>query len=427
MVDANASVTLDRPSGKNRTSLVGFAWSLLIEVPPLVTGFVTFATLVFLLEPELYGQIGTLVAVAAIVGPISTFGATWRLLQRVVTSANPKKDLGLAVVVVVVGTVSAACVSMVVSPLVVGSLIDSSTTLVFLLAQVTGLWLIELAVTYTVGVGRLPVGAAIRVSSTIFRVGAVAVFAIGADHSVQMWVWHMGVSTLLAVGAAYIILEAKTDGSVKLSVPSLDEFATGLSYSLSSTTEGFLAASDRPILQRSGFAAATGTYSAGYRIVTLAFVPLLAWLKAQDRRLFAAGAEGIRPAYIAGKRIARSAAALMAAVSLLVLAMSPLLESALAAVRPEYRETANVVAWLSVLPFIKSIQFSFGNVLTAAKKQQTRLRLTLAATATNLIGNLIFIPIGSWRAAVATTLVAEVVLAGLVWRACVRIVNSEGA
>ncbi len=408
---------------RNR-SLVRFGWSLLIEVPHLIAGFVTFSTLVLLLDPTQYGQVGTLVAIAAIVGPIATFGASWRMLQRVVTSSTPKQDLSLAVSVTLLGTLTGSVLVALLTPYVLRGAIGWTTVLLFLIGQVSCLWLLELAIIYTVGVGRLALGAAIRLTSTAIRIGAVIVFALGSDHSVRSWVWHLCLSMLLSSAVGYLLLQLKTTGSLRWRTPSFAEFTDGVPYSLGSTTESFLAASDRPILQRAGWSAATGTYAAGYRIVTLAFIPLIALLKAQDRRMFAAGSEGIRPAYLAGKRVAKSAGFLMAVVSVLMFVSSPILESVLISVRPEYRDTASVVRWLAALPLIKAIQFSFGNVLTAAKAQTSRVKLTMAATAANFVGNVAFIPSGSWKAAVGTTLVAEAVLAMLLWRACRKLVQA---
>lgn len=406
-------------------SLVRFGLSLLIEVPRFVAGFVTFSFLVLLLDPALYGQVGTMVAIAAIVGPIATFGASWRMLQRIVGSAAPKADLSLAASVTVVGTLAGSVFVALVAPYLLRGTVDGTTVLIFLVGQVSCLWLLELTIVYTVGIGRLALGAVIRMTSTVIRIATVIVFAVGSDHSVRSWVWHLTISMAASTVSAYVLLQRNSEGRVRWRQPSLAEFGEGIPYSLGSTTESFLAASDRPIMQRSGWEVATGTYAAGYRIITLAFVPLIALLKAHDRRVFTAGLDGIRPAYLAGKRVAKTATLLMLGVSVLVFLGATLLESILVSVRPEYEETASVVRWLAVLPLVKAIQFSFGNVLTASREQTSRVKLTMAATVVNIVGNVAFIPSGSWKAAVGTTLVAEAILAASLWRACWKLAQAS--
>ncbi|MEM9655856.1 MAG: polysaccharide biosynthesis C-terminal domain-containing protein, partial [Actinomycetota bacterium] len=80
-------------------------------------------------------------------------------------------------------------------------------------------------------------------------------------------------------------------------------------------------------------------------------------------------------------------------------------------INDRFAEAEDVIRFLAFLPIIKGFQFSFGNALTAAGTQQTRMWLTGIAAVGNLIGNAILIPTRGWQAAAMTTLGAEAGLA----------------
>ncbi len=394
-----------------------FGWSLVIEVLNLFTSAFIFIVISNFLSVEDYGRLGGLVAIAAILGPIATFGSTWRLLRKIVVTEDAKKDLGLAVSITIIGTSVAIVIAVAVAGLIIPS-IDRLTVAIFLVGQLTAFWLVELAIIYTVGLGRLQLGAALRVVASAARFAGLGAFILLGTQTLQSWAVVSAVSALLGAVAAHGVLRARTGGWPKIHQPARHEYRDGLPFAFGSTTEGFLSASDRPLLLSYGHDAAAGYYAAGYRLVTLGLIPLMALFKAQDRRMFSAGAEGIVPAMRAGKHLVRLSLPMTSAVSIVLFLSAPLLVTVLS---EEYADSTDVIRALSVLPIIKGVQFAFGNVLTAADHQTARLRMTLVATGVNLGGNLIFIPKGSWEAAAATTLVAESLLAVLLFAVARRI------
>jgi O-antigen/teichoic acid export membrane protein len=197
-------------------------------------------------------------------------------------------------------------------------------------------------------------------------------------------------------------------GLPRLRRPRLGELATGFPYGAGNTTEGFLAASDRPLLSQYGFRGEDGIYAAGYRIVSLGFVPLMALLRAQDRRFFRQGALGSGAGHRAGAMMSLHGLVATVPVSLALWVAAPHLDLV---INDAYAEAGTVIRWLALLPLVKGFQFAFGNALTAAGNQQARLWLTGAAALGNFGGNLWLIPSRGWRGAAITTLVAEIGLA----------------
>ncbi len=394
-----------------------FGWSLVIEVLNLFTSAFIFIVLAQYISLEDYGRLGGLTAVAAIVGPIATFGSVWRLLRNIVVTKEPTRDLGLALSVTTIGTSVAILLVTAVAPAVVPE-ISRTTVAIYLLGQLTAFWLVELAITYTVALGQIRLGALIRIAASVMRFVGLGIFILLDERNLANWAIVTAVSGAGAAVAAHGVLALRTRSFPIPCWPRTNDYREGLTYAFGSTTEGFLAASDRPILLHYRYDAAAGFYAAGYRLVSLGFIPLMALLKANDRPLFKAGALGIGPAMKTGRHIAKLATAVTTVVSVALFFGAPLMAKVLPS---SFAESADVVRLLAPLPMIKGIQFSFGNVLTAAGFQSQRLRLTVVATVVNLVGNLIFIPDGSWTAAAGTTLGAETLLAILVYLACHRL------
>ncbi|MEZ5341325.1 MAG: polysaccharide biosynthesis C-terminal domain-containing protein [Acidimicrobiales bacterium] len=168
-----------------------------------------------------------------------------------------------------------------------------------------------------------------------------------------------------------------------------------------------LNASDRPILVNSGFGNQSGSYNLAYRVLGLALTPSLAMMRASTKRLFHEGDQGIRGPFRVARKLSVPTAAIGIVIGSALWIGAPLIRIV---IDDKFPEVVSVIRWLAVLPFIKSLQFVFGNALDASANQIWRFRLTLSAAALNLVLNLILIPRYSWRAAVGTTVLAESLL-----------------
>jgi O-antigen/teichoic acid export membrane protein len=386
------------------------SWAIVAEVANLVGTALLFLVLAEVLGPEGYGSLQAVISIALIAGPLATFGSNWQLIRRTVISNDPSAEAGRALSMAAIGTGGATLVLIVLSLLVPGALDDISrlTIALILIAQMPAYWLVELAATSAVARADLRLAAQMRVGAIVVRLAVLGLFVALGSRSVDTWAWYFAGGNLAAAGVALWLLTRSLGRRPSLSWPPSDEYIAGFPYGVGNTTEGFLAASDRPLLKQYGFDAATGVYAAGYRVVTLGFVPMMALLRAQDRRFFRQGANGATAGHRAATTMSIHALAATAPVAAALWLAAPLFELALGS---EWGEADEVIRLLAVLPVIKGFQFAYGNALTAAGNQQARMWLTGAAAIGNLLGNIRFIPTGSWRAAVATTLAAEVALA----------------
>ncbi len=386
------------------------SWAAVAEVTNLVAVALVFKILSDLLSTADYGEFTGVVAIATIIGPLSTFGANWVLIRRGVLNNNIRAETGRAIYTAATGTGVAVLVVIAVVMGLPDVLSDYArdTMLLILIGQVIAYWLLELGVTSAVTMADLRQAAILRTVAGVIRILTVVVFAVGPGDSVDAWAWYFAGGQILAATAVHLMLARSFGGGPTLHLTTLAEYRAGFPYGLGNTTESFLAASDRPLLSQAGFRGQDGIYGAGYRVVSLGFTPMMALLKAQDRRFFRHGAGGSASAHQAGTKMALHSLAATVPVSAVLWLVAPALTLV---INDRFAEAEEVIRYLALLPVIKGFQFSFGNSLTAAGTQQTRMWLTGLAALGNLVGNVILIPTRGWQAAAITTLAAEICLA----------------
>ena len=408
--------TVDPPDGEvyetgGARALAGrTSWAIVAELANLLAVALVFKVLSDQLSTADYGALGAILAVALIAGPLATFGANWMLIRRAVVSTDVRNDVGRAIAISGIGTVGTAIALSVVFVALPSFLGDISrvTIVLVLLAQMPLYWMLELASTAAVALADLKLSAQMRVVGAVIRLWALVAFLLVDGSSVDTWAWYFAGGNAVAAVAAHAQLAHALGGPPRPHRPGVGEFVTGFPYGAGNTTEGFLAASDKPLLSQSGYRGEDGIYAAGYRIVSLGFVPLMALLRAQDRRFFRQGAVGSAASHQAGTKMSLLGLVATVPVSVALWIGAPYLDLV---INDAFEEAELVIRFLALLPIVKGFQFAYGNALTAAGNQQARLWLTGAAALGNFAGNLWLIPTHGWRGAATTTLVAEIALA----------------
>ncbi len=405
-------------TGGLRSLLGRFSWSVVGESVNLVGTLLLFMVVAGQLGADGYGALQTVVAIAVIAGPLATFGANWQLIRRGVVADDFSGEVNRAVSIATLGTSGVAMGLVLGFVLMPSAYSDLSrpTIALILLAQMPAFWLAELAATAAVARSDLRLAAQTRIATIGARLGALGLFVVAGGGGVDTWAWYFAVGNLAGAVAAHGLLARSLGRWPQLVVPRRGDLVTGFPYGIGSTTEGILAASDRPLLSRYEPYATTGFYAAGYRVVNLGFVPMMAFFKAQDRRFFRQGAAGSAASHQASMTMAMHVLVVTIPVSVALWLLAPAFDLVVALFADDggaqtWAEAESVIRLLALLPVIKGFQFSFGNGLTAAGNQMTRLVLTGIAATGNVVGNVIFIPRGSWEAAAVTTLVGEVTLA----------------
>lgn len=162
---------------------------------------------------------------------------------------------------------------------------------------------------------------------------------------------------------------------------------------------------DKLLLPRLSSPVEAGEYSAAYRLITFAQIPIMALMTSSFAEVCRRGKGSLRQGIHYG--------ALLTPWILLYGSVAALAVVLLAGIVPGvlgegYGETALILRWLSVLIFLEGIHLLVATILAGADLLTWRSRIQLMALGLNGLLNLLWIPTWGWRGAAAATLVAEV-------------------
>jgi O-antigen/teichoic acid export membrane protein len=407
-VPSGRSGLRSRLGGAGARGLVARAgWSTVVEILQLLSSVLVFLIVAGLLTTDENGAIGTVMAVAIPMANLTSFGSHVLLIKRVAHGVALPDAWAQAMSIGVLGPAVGAVAALVLKPVLVPTVSWPVYTLL-LIGQLNFFWLTELAVMIGNATRKLKEAAQIRLIVVVCRFAAVLVFWLFTPGELIDWAVLSFLSFGLSAGLAVIFVWGVLGAPPSLRAGSLAEVREGAPFSFNSVTESLVNMSDRPILRRFGPRGDDGIYFLGGRIIQFSYMPMRILMRASDADLFEAGKRGVAPALRLTRRllVPGLGVALVVGVGAFVAApIVPLLVGA------KYDPAVDTIRWMAVMPVIRAVQYLMGNCLSASGKQSWRLTATAAAAVLNLVLNLIFIvPGGTWRTAVATTLVTEVFL-----------------
>lgn len=177
---------------------------------------------------------------------------------------------------------------------------------------------------------------------------------------------------------------------------------------------------DKLMLARLTTLEITGAYSAAYRMVDLANVPLMSFFAAAAPRFFRAGSEGTQSAARYAWQVLPLPMLYALAVSVSLYLLAGLLPWVLGA---GFAPAVEVLRWLAWLPLIGLPRSLLQFVVIGAERQRMLVCVLLAGAALNIILNLWWILRWNWRGAVLATYAAELVMA---WMLAVSLLGRGG-
>ena len=186
----------------------------------------------------------------------------------------------------------------------------------------------------------------------------------------------------------------------------------GFSFSLSSSSISVYNDIDKTFLVSAGQLYAAGIYSAAYRIIDVASVPIYAIYTAATPRFFREGERGIGDVSILANRLLRRTVPYGIAAAVLLFVGSPLLPYLFG---PSFRGSVDALRWLCLLPLIRGLHYAWGTTITGSSSQWYRTAMQLGAAVANLTLNALLIPRWSWRGAAIASLLTDAGLAAASW------------
>ncbi len=231
--------------------------------------------------------------------------------------------------------------------------------------------------------------------------------AHGAHPTAYFWAKIYWLSTLTVALAAAVVVTAHL-GRPRFRRIRARDLSEGLSFSVSSSSISIYNDIDKTFLVSLGQTTAAGIYSAAYRVVDAATMPIYSVYAAAAPRFFRQGAEGVHHAAAFARRTLRRTLPYSALAAVAMFLAAPLLPLAFG---PSFRESVAALRWLCLLPVFRALHYAWGSAITGSASQWNRTPTQFAAAALNLGLDFLLIPRWSWRGAAAASLLTDGFLA----------------
>lgn len=266
------------------------------------------------------------------------------------------------------------------------------------------------------GAGRLAWTARLSALTNVCRTATAALLWIWArTHSLHptahLWARVYWLSTLAVAIVAAVVITAQL-GAPRFRRIRGRDLSEGLSFSVSGSSISIYNDIDKTFLVSLGQSAAAGIYSAAYRVVDVATIPIYSVYAAAAPHFFRRGESGVRAASTLARRTLRHTLPYAALASGTMLLVAPLLPIAFG---PGFRESESALRWLCLLPVLRALHYAWGSAITGSASQWNRTATQFAAAALNLTLNFALIPRYSWRGAAAASLLTDAALALFSW------------
>ncbi len=381
------------------------------------------------LGPERFGAFSAVLAVVALAMPFTSLGAVHLMVRTVVRepSSAPQQFASAAVVTAVGGVVGTALVTGIGAWVLAGALGGGgsgggevaltlalvATVAALAAADLVGALLAELCGGVYTATGRMRRTAGIQLAYSGLRLtGALGLLLAPAAFTLGAWAGVYAVLSL--VGAAVLVVAVRADVGPARPEPLLylNQWRDGLAFSIGLGSQAVYNDVDKAMLARIDGATSAGVYTAAYRLVDMAFIPMRALLSAAYPRFFAAGADGIRGTVALARSLAPASAgyAVLASAGLFVAApLAPLL------LGPGYDEVVPVLRGLALLPLLKVAHYLAADALTGAGLQGARSAWQVGIAVLNVVLNLALIPTYGITGAVVSSLACDAALGLALW------------
>ncbi len=234
----------------------------------------------------------------------------------------------------------------------------------------------------------------------------VVAFRFETSERLPLWAGLYAAASLLAAG--YVAFQAHRDlgrpvwpGRQVLR----EHLRAGMPFAFMGGAQKLYVDADKFLLAALSTLGTAGLYSAGYRFIDLAFLPLQALLTAAAPRHFRAGAGGTANALWAVRPLVGPAMGYALLVGLVLTLTAPILPWLLG---HGYQGAVEVVRWLAWLPLASLPRLLLHQALATSDAQHQGMIGLLLGAVLNLGLNIWWIPLWGWQGAAAATYTAEI-------------------
>jgi O-antigen/teichoic acid export membrane protein len=231
--------------------------------------------------------------------------------------------------------------------------------------------------------------------------------------SMRLPIWTALYLLATAVATVYTLRLLQHDFGLRLAVHwrgLAQVLREGWPFAVGSAAQKVYVDIDKLMLARMTTLETTGAYSAAYRVVDMANVPLISFFAAAAPRFFRTGGDGARCAIRYAWRMLPLPLLYALAVSVGLYLMARLLPWVLGA---GFAQAVEVLSWLAWLPLVNLVWSFLRFIAIGSNQQRMVLHVLISGAILNFSLNLWLIMSMGWRGAVIATYVTELAMIAL--------------
>jgi O-antigen/teichoic acid export membrane protein len=247
----------------------------------------------------------------------------------------------------------------------------------------------------------------------ITRLGSVLIlFILPVEKTAANWAVLFMLSGLLS-GCVGLLMVRRELGWGKFN-PGLmrGKWREGFFFAIGVSAQGAYNDIDKSLLVKLSTSAVAGIYSAAYKLMDAAFIPIRALIYSSYPIFFKKGENGSGDAHQYARRLLPWTAGMGLLMGVGMVVCAPLIPFLLGS---EYAETSRVLLWLAPIPVFRAFSYLAANSLAGSDYQGVRSANQIGIAILNLVLNLIWIPKYGWLGAAWSSLIADGLLAVFLW------------
>jgi O-antigen/teichoic acid export membrane protein len=392
----------------------GTIWILTSRGLVLVMQAAYFVIVARTLGVAKYGEFIGITALVAIVSPFVGLGSEILLLKNVAKDRSLFATYWGNSLLIVLGTgVGFIGLLGLLAPVLLPRSISPLAIFIVAVSDLIFGSIINVAVRAFQAIDRLNISAQISIFLMFTKVlAAIALLKFFPSPNGLEWVSLYAVSSVLTAVLAMVLVQ-RSLGSPRLDLAQIKpELAEGVSFSISNSAYTIYNDIDKTMLARLSTLAATGIYAAAYRLIDVAFIPVVSIAGAAYADFFRKGKDGIGATLVFAKPLVAISTSYSLVAGLGLILFAPIVPIILG---DEYLPVVEALRWLAPIPLFRAMQHFGGDILSGSGFQSWRSGIETGIAVFNIGLNLWLIPLYSWRGSAWASVTSDGVLAILFW------------
>lgn len=354
------------------------------------------------LGSEGFGAFTATLAVVGIIAPFVEMGA-YSLIIRDIAAKVPTAQAMGASMLATLALLPVAIVALVAARMLFLTDVPWPVVTYIAIGGFVGSKLVAIARGVTVAHNHLKYTAGLEFLVGAGQIGAaLALLPLGG--SLSSWAM-LYMAQSLSVGCVALLWCIRRWGRPSWDLRALPKRITeGIQFATATAAQGMYTDIDKAMLARLSGLSAAGVFSAAHRIVSVAFIPLMAYLASVYPRFFAAGRNGFHDARQLAWEVLIPVLAYGVLAATAIWLGAPILVHVLGA---DYAEAPAATRILSLLLIVQALQYPFADALSGSGQQGLRTVGQIVGIAVSVSLNWLLIPRLGWAGAAWATIITQ--------------------